>query len=152
MLLIAGAMLYCSPAPAAAQSTTGPAASVEQRQVGGDRSSDSGESMLGPWVQMILALAVVVALIFGLQWLLKRIGGRRAGGSRSGVLDVVARTGVTTRQELMLVRLGERMVLLGRSATGITRLAEIDDANEVQRLQALIEGRDEKTSGEGGQP
>lgn len=103
------------------------------------------------WLQMLLALAVVVGMIFGLRWLLKRLGGGAMGGTRSGILEVVARTGVTTKQELMLVRFGERLVLLGRSPGAIARLAEVTDAAEVQRLQATIDGKSDESEQKGGE-
>jgi flagellar biogenesis protein FliO len=156
LLVTAATVVLCPTTSLWAQPVTQP--HVEQRDdglesklVGSQRGAGNGESEWKAWLQMLLALAVVVAMIFGLRWLLKRLSGGTMGGGRAGVLEVVARTGVTTKQELMLVRLGERLVLLGRSPGAMARLAEVTDAKEVQRLRAMIDGRGEEIEKKGGE-
>ena len=92
----------------------------------------------GLWqtVQTLGALAIVVALIFATRRLLRRFGGATIAG-RSAVIEVVATSRISMRQRLLLVRLGERLVLVGSGGEPVTALAEITDADEVTRLMKL---------------
>lgn len=99
------------------------------------------------WVSVlrtVLALAVVVALIFGLRFVLRRFGGGRGARGASAPMSVLARTSVSARQQLLLVRLGRRLILAGSGPEGMTLLTEIHDADEVAHLIRLAEGGDEE--------
>jgi len=99
-----------------------------------DRNGGGG----GGWWQTALALLLVVGLIFLARYLLRRLGGRavKTGG---GAVDVLARTSVSPRQQLLLVRLGQRLLLVGSGPEGMTPLSEITDPQEVERMVKLIE-------------
>jgi len=100
----------------------------------------AGES---PWmqtVQTLLALAIVVALIYACRYVLRRLGkGARPGGADSGVIEVLSRTGIGARQQLLLVRLGRRLVLVGCWPSGMAGLSEITDPAEVSALTSSVE-------------
>jgi flagellar biosynthetic protein FliO len=106
-----------------------------------DRSLKSaGGSGAWDWLRTILALALVVGLIFLARHLLRRFGvpvrARPAGGD---VMEVLARSPVSQRQQLLLVRLGGRLVLVGAGPSGMSALCEVTDAQEVQSLLKAIE-------------
>ena len=86
------------------------------------------------WAQSAGALLVVVALILALRIMLKRITPKVQAASRGGPVEIVARTGVSPRQQLLLVRLGKRMLLLGATPNSMDTLAEIADADEAMAL------------------
>ena len=94
-------------------------------------------SVLWQTVKTLGALAIVVALIFATRRMLKRFGGATIAG-RSAVIEVVATSRISMRQRLLLVRLGERLVLVGSGGEPVTALAEITDADEVARLMKLV--------------
>ena len=50
------------------------------------------------------------------------------------MLDVLARATVSPRHQLLLVRLGHRLVLVGQSPASLTALSEVTDAGEVAAL------------------
>ncbi len=65
--------------------------------------------------QYLLSFGLVIGLLLGLLWMLKRIqtqGGlkRRQGSQR---IEIVESASLGARQKLVLVRLGDREVLLG---------------------------------------
>jgi flagellar biosynthetic protein FliO len=94
-------------------------------------SSDGGNVLTWQaWVQMILALALVVALIFLLRWVLKRFGMRPAPSGAAGELDVLQRRDLDSRHQLYLVRLGEEVLLIGAGPQGLRRLGELPACNE----------------------
>ena len=90
------------------------------------------------WWRTALALGLVVGLIFLARYLMRRLGGgaAKAGG---GAIDVLARTSVSPRQQLLLVRLGRRLLLVGSGPEGMTPLSEITDPEEVDRMLKLVE-------------
>ena len=67
----------------------------------------------------LFALALVLALIFGLAWLARRIPG--LAGTRGTGLRVVASTALGARERLVVVEVGGQQLLLGTGASG-TRL------------------------------
>ncbi len=89
----------------------------------------------GAWWQTIGALALVAGLILALRWVLKRTGAVRSlPRSAGGPVELVSRTPVGAKQQLTLVRLGRRLVLLGWAGESVAPLAEVTDPGEVQRL------------------
>jgi flagellar protein FliO/FliZ len=95
------------------------------------RESDSSDGSARAWTQLLLAMGIVVGLIFGLQWLIRRMAGNRVARPNEA-LKVVAHTGLSPKHQLFLVRMGQRMVLLGSGPQGLSRLAEITDPAEAR--------------------
>jgi hypothetical protein len=73
-----------------------------------------------------------------------------AGGGRpSGVLEVLARYPAARGQQLVLLKLADRVVLLHQTRTGMTALSEVSAPDEVAALLARV-GSSESRGGEGG--
>lgn len=116
---------------------------VESQPVGGRHNSDKSDG----WLRMLGAMAVVTALIFAARWLLRRWG---AAGpmAHAGPMEVLARASVAPRQQLLLVRLGKRLVLIGAGGGAMSTLAEVTDPAEVDDLmQAVKSGKDSTLAG-----
>ena len=94
----------------------------------------------GGWVQTLVALGIVAALIFAVRYVLRRYAGRTGGKATSNALEVLTRTPVSPRQQLLLVRLGRRLVLVGCGPEGMTPLTEVTDREEVASLLATASG------------
>lgn len=123
---------------------------VEQKRSGG------GSIMRG-----LLGLAVVIGLIFGVQWLLKKWAKAKVDGvnSSAGLIDVVATTGLSAGRTLHLVRVADELVLVGATEHSITRLGDFDarqlvgdsaDANSTFALPSTT--RRALTAGSGAAP
>jgi len=97
-------------------------------------NKSSGSGKWWPWVQSLLALALVVALIFALRYVLRRLGGGGGLAGRTKVIDVVARTNLAPKYQLFLIRLGQRLILVGAGPEGLASLAEVTDPQEVSSL------------------
>ena len=106
--------------------------SLEEGKLG-DGGSDGGPGWMG-YVQTLAALAIVVVLIFATRILIRRLGGQAVQTGRTGPIGVVARVAVGARQQLLLIQLGEKLVLVGQSSAGLSALAEVTDPDEIQRL------------------
>jgi flagellar protein FliO/FliZ len=74
----------------------------------------------GSVVQLTLSLAAVVAAIFGLGWVLRRMHG--LPGSTHRALRIVATLPVGTRERLAVVQVGEAQILIGLSPGRIQTL------------------------------
>ncbi len=70
----------------------------------------------------LVALALVVALIIGLGWLLRRVGSGTGGAG----IRVVATLAVGVKERLVVVAVGEQQMLIGVTAQQITALATLD--------------------------
>ena len=85
------------------------------------------------------SLALVLGLFFLVVWFTRRALPQRAIALPKEVVEVLGRAPLHGRQQMQLVRLGNKLVLLGISAAGAEALSEVTDADEVQRLIALCQ-------------
>ena len=137
---------------AAAEAATSAAPGAEKiggnaplrRRGAGSASSAAPSGQAAPsdsssWLRTVLSLAAVTGLILLLAWGYRAVM-RGAGGAwlarprQPAVLDVLARTAVTQRLGLCLVRVGPRMVLVGVGTDRLTALDVIDDADLTAKL------------------
>jgi flagellar protein FliO/FliZ len=81
--------------------------------------ADLGASAL----QMAFGLVVVLALLLGALWLLKRINQPR--GPAAGLLRVIAGVAVGQRERVVILELGGSWLVLGVAPGQVTTLAEI---------------------------
>jgi flagellar protein FliO/FliZ len=97
-------------------------------------SSGSG----GAFVRMIVGLLIVIAVIYGVYWLLKTYGKSKKTGPGDGKLEVVATTALAPNRSIHLVRVGDELVLVGSAEQSVTQL-RVYDADESRRLNTLLE-------------
>ncbi|UCD74454.1 MAG: flagellar biosynthetic protein FliO [Phycisphaerales bacterium] len=135
-----------SPAPANEDKALGiPNGLLSARPVESpDRNARSGLRALDPRrndaVRVGLALGGVILLLLLLRGVVRRGASALAGGSRpSGVVEVLARYPVARHQQLMLLKLGRRVVLLHQGGGRMAALTEITDPDEVASLLASLE-------------
>lgn len=91
--------------------------------------------------KVIGALAIVVGLILLLKVFLRKSGGFLAGaGSRpSGVVEILAKYPVGRGQNIVLLKVARRIVLLHQTGSSMTTLSEMTDADEVAEVLARLE-------------
>jgi len=78
----------------------------------------------GSVLQLTLSLAAVVAAIFGLGWILRRLHG--LPGSTHRALKVIATLPVGTRERIAIIQAGDTQVLVGLSPGRIQTLHVLD--------------------------
>ena len=76
----------------------------------------------GSLVQMLFGLALVIALLFGCLWIIRRLSARRGGAAALQVLGAAA---VGPRERVVLVQLGEQVLVLGVAPGSVTKLHEM---------------------------
>lgn len=85
---------------------------------GGSHTASSGGSIL----RTILALLIVIAVIYGAAWLLRRFKGPRSTKATGSALAPLSRLPLGNNRSVQLVQVGTDYLLLGVSEQGITRL------------------------------
>ncbi len=73
--------------------------------------------------QLFLGLAIVLALVIGSLWVLKKLVSQR--GESAGLLRVVAGTAVGTRERVVIVEVGSTWLVLGVAPGHVSALAEV---------------------------
>ena len=86
----------------------------------GEAASQASGSGGGGIARMIVGLAVVLGVIYGLSWVLKQVRASREGHAAGGALSSVASLPVGPNRSVHLVRVGDELVLLGSAEKGIT--------------------------------
>jgi flagellar biogenesis protein FliO len=88
--------------------------------------------------RVVLALGAVVSLILFFKWGARRfmIGGVASGQSRA--IQIISRTIVSPKQQLMLVKVGRRLVLVANTGAGMNSICEIRDEQEVAELLGQV--------------
>lgn len=104
----------------------------------GTPAADLGGSL---W-QLLFGLAVVLALMIGSLWVLKKLVVQR--GENAGLLRVVAGTAVGTRERVVIVEVGSTWLVLGVAPGRVSALAEVP--RQTIAAEAASSGA---TSGEG---
>lgn len=92
----------------------------------------------GGMVRTIVGLAVVIAVIFGLHWVLKQVKSSRESRSTGGGLEPLATLALGTNRSLHLVRAGSEIVLLGSAEQSVTPLRVYSEA-EARSLGLISE-------------
>jgi len=118
--LFMSAILLLSPTAWAAEVGAGGAApAATALSPGAAPATDLGSSAL----QMVFGLLVVLALLLGTLWLLKRLSQPR--GPVAGLMRVVAGVAVGARERVVILELGNSWLVLGVAPGQVTTLAEI---------------------------
>jgi len=117
-----------------------------------DAPQDSGPNVAVPIVKpqgmdyprVLGALGIVIGLIFVLRW-----GGRflfpgAAGRGASRAIEVLSRSPLSPKQQVLLIRVGRRLVVVGDTGSQMNALCEITDPDEIASLVGQL--RDEKSS------
>jgi len=127
------------PAPAA-RVVVPPAPQAELRRISEGTSSD-GPSLAG----FVTASVGVVALLGGAVFLLRKYGrtSRFLGGG--GPIRVLGRKTVGARQEILLIEVGTRVIVVGSTRDRLSALGEIAHPDEVAVLRAELPARREES-------
>lgn len=106
------------------------------RQSGTNRTKtlDNG---LDFW-RIFTALGIVIGLIVAAKFGAKYLMGGNAPGRSNKTLQVVTRTTLGPRQQLMLIQVGRRLVLAAHTASNVSPLCEITDPAEVTEILGSI--------------
>ena len=103
---------------------------------------DAGASGGGSLVRTFVGLAVVVAVIYGLYWVLRQVKSSREERTVGGGLSSQAVVPLGPGRSLHLVRAGRELVLLGVAEHGVTPIRRYSEA-EAEELGLAANGDDD---------
>jgi flagellar biogenesis protein FliO len=90
--------------------------------------------------RIIGGLAVVIGGYLGLVWLLKIINPAGSGAIPREALEVVGSAPLNSKQNLQLIRLGSKLMLMIHGPDGTQPIGEVSDPAEVEHLLAICSG------------
>jgi flagellar biogenesis protein FliO len=85
-----------------------------------------------------MALICVVGLILGLKWASGKFLGGGSLHRSSRAVSVLCRNTIGPKQNLVLVQVGRRLVLVGDCGNSLTTLGEITDADEIAEVVGQV--------------
>jgi len=137
-------------APAFKKDTTPLPADV----TGGSAKTDSGStgvsSTSGAVARTIVGLAIVLAVVYGLYWLLKSTAKSRAAQSDERIA-VVATTTLAPNRALHLIRSGDELILVGATEHSVTPI-RVYSANEARAMDIELAAAAQLAQNPGAQP
>jgi flagellar protein FliO/FliZ len=93
---------------------------------------------LWDWLQYLLSFALVIGLLLGMLWALRKLQGSsglmRRAGAQMVVIDTIA---LAPRQKLAIVRIREREVLVALTPQQINLLGWLDSAEQAKTDQQV---------------
>ena len=105
----------------------------------------------GDYLQMLFGLLLVVGVIFGMAWLVRRMGSFQQVSH--GALRILGGLSVGQRERIVLVQVGDRQILIGLAPGQIRTLHVLDKSVSIhetktdsgisfaERLQAVVQGK-----------
>jgi flagellar protein FliO/FliZ len=98
-------------------------------------------SISGIITRMVLSLGIILLLLAGIVIIFKKIFYRgKSSGFRSGALDVLKTTSIMPGKSLSLVRIADKVLLLGIFQEGIRCLSEFEGEHAIEIIQATDKG------------
>ena len=86
-------------------------------------------------IKTVLSLVLILVLIIGVVYLLRRyFSDRLPGNVRQDWCQVLARMPLQPKQSLLLVKVFDRILLLGVTDGSMNTLAEFDDVPDIEQL------------------
>ena len=107
-------------------------------------SQAAGPSAGGGLVRTIVGLAIVIAVIYGLYWVLKQVKASREERASGQGLGTLATLPLGPNRSLHLVRAGGEVVLLGVGEGGVTPIRTYGE-HEARALGLIADEDDDET-------
>ncbi len=111
-----------------------PSGRLQQNSKQPDKRTPSGSL-----VTVFSSLAVVVGLFLLVAWFARRVNPKATAMLPKEVIELMGRAPLSGRQQMHLVRLGNKLLLLSVTPNGAETLTEITDRDEVDRLCGICQ-------------
>lgn len=126
----------------------------DNRDAGTTGANASSASGAMEATRVIAALSAVIGLIFAVRWAGRRFlgisGGGPTGTCAGGAVRVLSRTTLSPKQQLMLLQVGKRVVLVANTGLQMNALCEISDPEEVASLVGEAQAKPDRVVGAAG--
>jgi flagellar biogenesis protein FliO len=94
--------------------------------------------------RVLAALAMVIVVIFLLRWIAQQFFGMPTAKKSSRAVQVLSRSMISPKQQVLLVQVGRRVIVVGDNSGQMSPLAQITDADEIAELVGQL--REDKTT------
>ncbi len=141
LLVLAPGEAFAAAPPAVGTDTTQLSEAVKNGAGAAAKSARSSSTGGGAFIRMVVGLFIVLAVIYGIYWLLKTYGkSKKSGGAgeSGGGIDVVATRALGPNRSLHLVRVGDEFVLVGAAEQAVTQLRSYT-SEETRRLEQQLD-------------
>ena len=94
-----------------------------------------------PWMELLrvtFTLVIIIAMIFGLSYALKRYGGVKP--TAPSVLRVLATMSLGNREKVYLLQVGNEQLVVGSSSGGLVTLHTLKESIELQTATPAVAG------------
>ena len=117
---------------------------AKEENGGAARRDGSGKPVAPPPAgfglrKVALSLGAVLGLIFLLYWLIRQIFPAVAASRSSQTVRVLSRSVLAPKQQVLLLQVGRRVIVVGDTGAQMSPLAQIDDPDEIAALVGQIE-------------
>lgn len=92
------------------------------------------------WLQTLGILAVVLAVMAVVLKGLRRAGLGKSFGGSTATIQILSRGYLSNKHQMVLVRFGQRILLLGMGPQNLCLLSEVGDPGEAAEILARLEG------------
>ncbi|NQS98115.1 MAG: flagellar biosynthetic protein FliO [candidate division Zixibacteria bacterium] len=96
------------------------------------------------YVKILFLLGLVIALILGAVWVIKRISPQFNRRAQGGAIRIISSNWLGPKKALFLVEVLDRVILVGMTDNNISAIAEFTDGEEVTILKG---GKEDRGSG-----
>ena len=86
-----------------------------------------------------VSLGLVLVLFLGVAWFVKRAQPQSHAMLPTGVVEVLGRVTISQKQQLQLVRMGPKLLLVSSTGSGMQTLGEISDPAQVEQMVAMCQ-------------
>jgi flagellar biogenesis protein FliO len=90
-------------------------------------------------IRVVCALGGVIALILFFRWIFKRCFGVTTAPRATRAVQVLSRSPISPRQQLVILRVGKRLLVVADGGTQMNTLSEITEPDEVAALIGQVQ-------------
>jgi flagellar protein FliO/FliZ len=90
-------------------------------------------------VRVVAALALVIVVIFLLRWIAQQFFGMPSAKKTSRAVQVLGRSMISPKQQVLLLQVGKRVIVVGDSGGQMNPLAQITDPDEIAELAGKVQ-------------
>lgn len=117
-----------------------------KNEASGSSPEPTKGSLSTPMVTTCSALAVVLGLFAALVWVSRKYGSKTLSGTLpTELVEVLGTSTLDVKTQVMMLRIGSRIVVAARGPQGVQPLSEITDLDEVQHIVSLCNGNAKAT-------
>jgi len=84
--------------------------------------------------RVVLSLVAIVILLYGAAWTLKKLYFSRSGSGKGTRIEVIGSVAIAPKKSITLVRVLGKVLVLGVAESGITLLAQLEEAAVASEL------------------